>query len=110
MSINYSPNERQPVCILVGFHGEGAYVSDTRVDGLGNIIWQRTRSLILGTEGTSTRIEGQLTHQLRARHEISLKYIEVISHRLQRGLGGLSVGGSSAEYQYPQDPSKDLWN
>jgi hypothetical protein len=48
----------------------------------GGIIRRRTRSLILDSGGTSTRIEGHLTHQLRVRHEISLKYVEVISRRL----------------------------
>jgi hypothetical protein len=72
------------MCLLVGFHGDDANAlglghSGGRAEG---IIRRRVRNLILGTGGTITRIKGHLTHQLRVRHEISLKYVEVINRQL----------------------------
>jgi hypothetical protein len=90
--MKYSPNERQVVCVSWSDFTSSTFVScvdrclrlghsDGRTWG---IIRRRARNLILGTGGTSTRIEGHLTHQLGVRNKISLKYVEVISHRLRR--------------------------
>jgi hypothetical protein len=48
------------------------------------IVRRRARSLILGIGGSSTRIEGHLTHQLIVQREISLKQVKVVNRRLRR--------------------------
>jgi hypothetical protein len=47
------------------------------------MIRQRMRGFILSIRGTDTRIDTHLTHKLRVRYDISLKYIVIISHQLQ---------------------------
>jgi hypothetical protein len=90
--MKHSPNERRVVWVSwSGFTGRALMPRVRRClrlwnsdEGVEGIIRQCVRSLILSIGGTDTRIDGHLTHKLRVWHDISLKYVQVISNRLRR--------------------------